>query len=528
MAEEKKRIVILGGGFGGVYTAMYLQKLIKKTDWEIVIINRENYFVYQPMLSEVVGGTLGILDTISSIERLVPNALLINREIEEINTEKKEIVISPKFSHTAETVKYDHLVVALGNVTDFRDTTGLHEHALPFKNLADTLQIRNHLIDVIETANVTQDPELKKQLLTFVVAGGGFSGTEMMAEVNDFARKMAKTHQNIDEKELHMILIHSKSRLMDAELSESLSHYVEKILKRKGVEIWLERKLTSATPVGAVLDNGEKIPSQTVISTVPSSPNPIVEASKLPLENGRIKTDGTMLVEGTDHVWSLGDCARIPLNGEQVCPPTAQFAVRQAKVLALNIQRTIEGKERKPFYFKSLGMLGALGHHNAFAEFFGKIRLSGLFAWFLWRFIYWVKLPGITRKIKVAFSWFLDTLFPSEMVQLKIAPLQGISKLHFETGEVVFNEGDIGDYLYIISSGKVEVIKKEGGKIAELGKGDFFGEIAILKQKTRTATIKCLEPTNILALRESDFGVLIDNFKDLRETFEKTGKKRES
>lgn len=530
MSDKKKRIAILGGGFGGIYTAMYLQKYLKKLpDWEIVIVNRENYFVYQPMLAEVVGGSVGILDTVSQIHRLIPKAKLMIREIDGVDLKKKQIILGPKYTHSVQILKYDHIVFALGNVTDFRGSTGLHEHALPFKNLTDTLRIRNHLIDVMETAATVEDPELKKQLLTFVVGGGGFSGVEIVAELNDFVRKMADKSANLDPCEIRVVLIHNKSRLMERELSESLSKYAEKILKKRGVEIRLEQTLMAATPQEALLDNGERIGSKTIISTVPSSPNPIIESLPLSLEKGKIKTDSTMLAEGTDHVWALGDCARIPLADGNFCPPTAQFAIREAKVLASNIIATIQGKERKPFFFKSLGMLGALGHHSAVAELFGCIKLSGFFAWLMWRAIYWAKLPGLDRKIKVAFSWILDMFFPIETVQLKIASSQGIVKLHFESGEVIFHEGDIGDYLYIITSGAVEAIKNKDGKphvLGQLRKGEFFGEVALMNQRTRTATIRCIEPTDVLALSKSDFGILIANFKNLRDTFEKIEKER--
>ncbi len=518
----EKRIVILGAGFGGIYTAMHLEKYLKDLPgWEVVIINRENYFVYQPMLSEVVGGSVGITDTISSITRLAPKCRLINREIEGIDLEKKQVILSPKFTHAVEPLNYDQLVFALGNVTDFRNERGLHEHALPFKNLADSLRIRNHLIDVVETASVTKDPVLKKQLLTFVVGGGGFSGVEITAEINDFVKKM------IDSKEIRIVLIHGKKRLMDKSLSESLSHYAEKLLKKRGVEILFERRLKIATPQTAILDNGEKIECQTIISTAPASANPIIESLPLPLEKGRLKTDRMMRVEGKSDIWALGDCAWIPLENGGICPQTAQFAVHQAKILAHNIAASILKKELKPFFFKSLGNLGALGHRSAFAELFGWLKLRGTLAWLLWRALYWIKLPGISRKIKVAFSWLLDAIFPLDPVQLKLSPSQGIAKLHFETGEVIFNEGDVGDYLYIITDGAVEVLKEKEGKIAELKKGEFFGEIALLNQRTRTATIRCTQPTDVLALRKSDFGVLIANFKELRETFEKVQKERQ-
>lgn len=527
-----KKIVILGGGFGGVYTARYLKKLLNNRDeYEVILINRENYFVFQPMLAEIVGGSLGILDSVSPLRRLLKGISLYIREIDSVDCANKKVILSPQFSHKALEIEYDHLVVAVGNVTDFRQAVGLHEHALPFKNLSDSMRIRNHLIDTVEDAAIEPDEKLRKMLLTYVIGGGGFSGTEIVAEVNDFVRRYAKQFPSINRNDIKVHLIHSQDRLLERELSPSLGRYAEKILKKRGVEIHFERKLTKSTPQGAILDNDEKIESKTVISTVPSSPNPIVEMMDLPKVKGKLKTDATMLVEGSSDIWAIGDCAAIPnLNQKDaICPPTAQFAIREAKVLAHNIHASFHEKKRKEFRFKALGMLGALGHYRAVAEFFGAIKISGFFAWFLWRMIYWLKLPGFDRKIKVGLSWTLDTIIPIETVQLKLSPSAGIASLHFEPGEVIFHQGDIGDYLYIIVTGEVEVIKEEDGKeniVATLKQGEFFGEIALLSHKKRTATIRCSQPCDVVAIRKSDFGVLIANFAQLKQEIVETEEQR--
>lgn len=426
ISKKKKKIVILGGGFGGVYTAIYLEKMLKKSDFEIILVNKENYFVYQPMLAEVVGGSLGLIDTVSSLKKLLPKTTLFMREILSIDLENKKVILAPEFSRTNLELEYDHLVFALGNVTDFRGIPGIHEHALPFKNLADAVAIRNQLIEVIEEAACEKDPDLKKELLTFVIGGGGFSGTEVAAEVNDFVRSLAKKYKEIDPKEIRVVLIHSQQRLMDKELSESLGNYSGKLLQKRGVEIRFGQRLTSASPNEAVIDQKEVIRAKTIISTVPSSTNPIIEKLKLPLEKGRIKTSIELQILGEKNLWAVGDCALIPTSdGKGFCPPTAQFAIREAKVLAKNIVASLRSEALSPFHFKCIGMLGALGHHRAVAELFGKIKFSGFFAWLMWRAIYWIKLPGFDRKLKVAFSWLLDTIIPIESVQLKMTPSKG-------------------------------------------------------------------------------------------------------
>ncbi len=528
--SKKQNILILGGGFGGAYTAMHLQSYLRQGKFEITLINRENYFVFQPMLAEVVGGSLDILDTINPLRKLLPKTKLYVREIEAIDIPNKKVILTPKFTHKTVEVPFDHLVFALGNVTDFRGMPGLHEHALPFKNLADSLTIRNQLIDVIEAASCESNATLRKQLLTFVVGGGGFSGTEVVAELNDFVHKLVKKHPSIDPNEIRVVLAHSKDRLMERELSPSLGKYAGKLLKKRGVDVRFQVRLRAATPEEAILDNGERIPCKTIISTVPSSPNPLIAGLDLKIEKGRIVTNRMMQAEGRTDIWALGDCAAIPkpLN-DGFYGPTAQFAIRQAKRLAKNIVAEIDGGVKKHFCFKPLGMMGALGHHSAVAEILGVFKFSGIFAWLLWRFVYLMKLPGLSRKLKVALSWILDTIVPIEAVQMKTAPSQGIAQFHFESKEIIFNEGDVGDYLYIIVDGKVEVFNTFDGKerrIAELGKGEYFGEMALLNQRSRLATVRCLSPVNVLALKKSDFGVLIANFSELKENFEQTERSR--
>lgn len=534
--KRKKRIVILGGGFAGVYTAKTLEKLFKhkRDEYEIALISRDNYFTFQPMIAEVVGGALGVLDSVSALRNLLKHTVLYIREISEIDVAEQKVTLSPNFTHKDLILSYDHLVIALGNVTDFRDSpAGLKEHALPFKNLSDAFVIRNRIIDVIETAAYETNEALKKKLLTFVVGGGGFSGIEVVAEINDLARKMAKQYPSINPEEIRVVLIHSKDRLVDKELSPSLGHYCGKVLQKRGVEIHFGKHLVSATPHEAILDTGEHIESATIISTVPSSSNPLVE--ELPVEKvrGRIATDEYLKSKSGKNIWALGDCAGVPLAGQKgkICPPTAQFATRQGKVVANNIWATCmkKTKKKKKFSFKALGMMAALGHRRAAAQLLGFIKLSGVFAWIFWRAIYWAKLPGFNRKLKVLFSWILDIIIPQENVQLKAKVKGGIKHLHYAKGDVIFQKGDVGDFLYVVVSGSVEILEekeKQTKQLAVLGKGEYFGEMALLNQKRRNATVRCLEDSNIIAIRKNDFHLLVTNFQDLKKDFEKTEKAR--
>lgn len=521
--SERKRIVILGGGFGGVYTAKYLEKALgRRDDFEIILINKENYFVFQPMLPEVISGSIGLLDPVNPIRRLLPKTTVHVREIEAVDLNKREVVVSPGFLPHSHRIPFDYLVVAMGNVTDFRGLRGLPEHAIPFKNLADALYLRNHVIRALEEAAIEhEDPVLRKQLLTFVVAGGGFSGVEVVAEVNDFVREVAKNYRGLDPSEIKVVLLHSQSRILP-EVSEDLALFAQKILTKRGVELRLNTRLEAATGEEAIIAGGERIPSRTLVSTVPSSPHPIIENLDLPKgKNARLIANKFLEVEGADRIYALGDCAMVPDPGtDGFCPPTAQHAIRQGKTIAINIVAAIRGGDKRAFDFKGLGKMGSLGRRSAVAEIMG-LKVSGFLAWWLWRTIYLMKMPGWSRRLKVASSWTLDLILPAELVELKLHRSAGITQEHFEPGETIFRQGDLGDRIYMVISGKAEAVREgidEEIVLAQINAGEFFGEMALLQQCARTATVRCLEPMDTLSLPKREFEMLTSYLPQLRES----------
>ena len=525
------RIIILGGGFGGVYTAMYLESLLRRrNDVELVLVNSENYFVFQPMLAEIISGNIGLLDTISPIHRLLRRTQLIIREVEGVDLEKQTVTLRPGFRPQLQTLAYDHLVFALGTVTDFRNQPGLREHAFRFKNLADAVHLRNHLIQVLSEASIEPDPDFRAALLTFVIAGGGFSGVEVAAEINDFVKAIARHFRTIRPQDVRVILIHSGNRILERELPERLGLWAQNILRQRGVDIRLNSRLKTASRDTAVLEQGERIATQTVVCTVPASCHPLLERLPLPNDRGRICVAPELNVEGFSNVWAVGDCALIPSpGGLGFAPPTAQHAVREAKTLAENIVAQIDGKRSRPFAFSGLGKMGSLGHRSAVAELFGCIRVSGFLAWVIWRTIYWWKLPGFDRKIKVGFSWFLDFLLPPEFVQLRLGSPDAISKAHFEAGEVVFRQGDLGDSLYIILAGDAEVFVQRDGQeqvIARMAAGEYFGEMALLGHTTRGATVRSLTAMDVLVVRAAAFETLVATLPDMRKSFEHVMRER--
>ncbi len=532
MSSSKKRVVVLGGGFAGVYAARELERIAARSgDLEIVLVSKENYFTFQPMLPEVISGSIGLTDTVSPLRELLPRTEIHVREVESVDLERRVVTTSPGFRPHAHAIEYDHLVLALGCVTDFRGLPGLPEHAMPFKNLADALLLRSRVIRALEEAAIEDhDPALRRQLLTFVVAGGGFSGVEVAAELNDFVRRVGARYRGIDPAEIRVVLLHSQDRILP-EVSEKLAAFATRILSSRGVEVRLNTRLAAATGEDAVLAGGERIPTRTLVSTVPSSPHPLIEALALPkAKNGRIVVDAELRVPGHENVWALGDCATVPAPSGGFAPPTAQHAIREAKTLARNVLAKERGTALAPFDFEGLGKMGSLGHRSAVAEIFG-FNVSGFVAWWLSRTIYLMKLPGWGRRLKVATSWTLDLLLPPELIELRLGGSLGVTQEHFEPGQEIFHQGDLGDRMYIVLSGAADVLRHdEQGetRLATVGPGEYFGEMALLNRTTRGATVRCRLAMNALSLPKREFGVLAAHMPELRKSVDEvmTGRER--
>ena len=518
MSMGPKQVLILGGGFAGVYAARYLEKLLKPEEADITLVNRENYWVYQPMLPEVISGSIGLTNVVSPIRRFCPRTNLVMREVEDIDLQNGIVTIGPGFRPRQLQIKYDYLVIALGSVTNFYGMPGLIENALPFRTLADAMVLRNHLIHVMEEADVEENPEMRRKLLTFVVGGGGFSGVEVMAELNDFVHAVKKSYNRLRNEPHRCVIVQAGDRIL-AEMSEPLAVFAQKILRKRGVEILLNDKLISATSERALLQSGIEIPCKTLISTVPSAPPPVLEKLACPKERGRLLVNtGLELKDYEGRVWALGDCASIKTVAGTRVPPTAQHAIREATTAAINIAASIRGGDRAQFAFEGLGTLGSLGHGAAVAQVFG-IKLSGLLAWFLWRCIYLMKMPGWDRKVRISTDWLLHLMFPPELAQTKVAAEYGIKSQHFRPGDMVFRQGDVGDSVYVIEQGECEVLREKDGSeevLANLARGDYFGEMALLSDQTRNATIRARSALNVLIIPKHDFNKLRESVPAFR------------
>ncbi len=521
-----KRVLILGGGFAGVYAAQRLEKVLRPDEAKIQLVNQENYLVYQPMLPEVISGSIGITDIVSPIRHLCPRTQLIMREVEAIDLARKVVTVSPGFRPRQLELPYDYLVIALGGVTNFYGMPGMIEHGKPFRTLADALALRNHLIQVLEEADVETDPVEQQKLLTFVVAGGGFSGVELIAELNDFVTSVKSSYGNLRNAKPRCVLVHPKDHILP-EMDQQLALFAEKILGERGVEILANDRVTAATSEKAVLKSGKEIPCKTMASTVPAAVPAVLQKLECQKDKGRLLANTRMELAGFEgQVWTVGDCAAATTMAGNPVPPTAQHATRAAELVADNIVAAIRGGQAREFAFEGLGKLASLGHYSAIAEIMG-VRVSGFLAWVLWRGIYLMKMPGLNRKVRIGLDWLVALLFPPDLVQIKAASEAGIVRQHFDAGETVFHQGDLGDNVYIIEKGQCAVLRGDD-HLADLGAGDYFGEMAVLGNVSRNATVRAVTATDVLLIPRGDFHKLKTSVPAFGAVFEDLAKARQS
>lgn len=524
------RIVILGGGFAGVSTAMELgRRTHRNRAIEVHLVSEENYFVFQPMLPEVVACGIEPSHILNPIRQLCKHAHFHCATVQSIDTGTREVVLVGADVRRTQVLQYHHLIVALGLTMDLSRIPGMTEHSLAIKTLGDAFHLRNHVLSKLEEADIEPDDEARRNALTFVTVGGGFSGVETIAEINDMIKAVLRYYPRARATGIRVVLIHSRDRILN-ELDEGLARFAEGKLRRRGVELILESRVKEATPSGIVLSDGRSIPAGTVICTVGNAPHPLIAQTELPQERGRVLVDEHLRVRELENIWALGDATLVPDSRRGgFCPPTAQYAMRQGKRCARNVLAVIEGRPTRPFAFGGLGQLAVVGHRSGVAHVLG-INIAGLPAWFLWRSVYFMKLPGLRSKIRVGIDWALDLIFPRDITKLAVERTERMRRAHFRTGDVIIRQGEIGDRFYIIEDGEVEVLQEnETGnsrRVATLRSGDSFGEIALLRDTLRTATVRCLTTVDVVTFSRTDFRALVGSHDVLRGEMSETVESR--
>jgi NADH dehydrogenase len=418
-ASGKTRIVILGGGFAGVTLAQRLERLTDESV-EVVLLSSENHLVFSPLLAEAVGREISPLHVVVPGRQMVRRTQWVTARATAVDRAANQVHYVSQAGERG-VLSYDHLVIACGSVVDLSIIPGLSTDAYPLKTLGDAVFLTNSLIGKLEEASVKNDPAERRRLLTVAVIGGGFSGVEVAGAINDLLARARRYYPQLHSESIRIVLLHRGDRIIPELHAKSLSEFALSKLRNRGIEVRLSTDAKEVQDGRVLLGNDEEIAAATVVCTIGNTKNPLLETLGLPLEKGKLKTDPDMQVTGTSNVWALGDSTTVPNAWDgKLSPPTAQFAMRQAKQLAANLARTLKAQGTRSFSYRPLGMMASIGHRNAVAEICG-LRISGIVGWLLWRSVYLAKMPTVLRKIEVALDWAWSILFRPNIVQVHLA-----------------------------------------------------------------------------------------------------------
>ena len=519
-------ILILGGGFAGLYAARNIQRLMGKTV-DIEIVNRENYFVFQPLLPEVAGGAISAVNAVSPLRFLTHDISMRKAEIDSIDPKAQTVTVFQGVQRRPTVLSYDHLIIALGSGSDLSRMPGLNEHAFTMKTLSDARRLRAHVIERLEHADITRLPEVKKGALTFTVIGGGFSGIETVGEIKELIDRSLCYYPNIQSSEIRVVVLEFADRILN-EMSGSLAGYAQKNLIERGIEIQLGVGVAKCTGTQLVTTTNEIIDTRTIVATIGNAPPSAVLKMPLAFQHGRILVGRDFRVQGYQNIWSIGDCALIPMkenasHRDDFAPPTAQFAVREAKQIASNIKAAVSDQPLKAFKYISKGSLASLGAGRGVAEVFG-IKLTGRAAWLLWRIYYISFLPGMQTRISVLWNWLMDWFSSRSVVQINSEDEQSARYVLYRAGDRIYETGARADGFYTVISGSVQItgIDKNTGKETSrvIEAGEHFGERLLLGATRRIATAVAMDDTKVLSLTRDEFLKLAEGLPFFHDYFE--------
>ena len=428
------RIVILGGGFGGIAVAQRLERRLRPGEGDITLISRENFSLFTPMLPEVSSGELDIRHVVTPIRSQLRRAHFVLADVRALDVAAGSVDITHTLTGREARIAYDQLVIALGSSTSTFGLPGVAERVFALKTLEDAGILRNRLVWLLELADSTNDAALRRRYLTIVVVGGGFTGVEATGEFVELFHSVLRFYPSIDRAMVRIVLVEGGDVLLPG-LPPRMGSYSAANLRKRGVEIRTGDGVASADDDGIVLQSGARIETATIVWSAGVAPAPAVAGTPLPrTRRGAIVVGRDFRVDGFENIWALGDCAAIPSGDGGFYPLTAQHAIREGPALADNLIATLRGLSTKPFAFNALGMMASLGARRAVAQLPGNRVLTGFLAWFLWRSYYLLRLPGLDRKLRVAFDWTLELLFPRDIAELRVYTREAQSSAASDAG----------------------------------------------------------------------------------------------
>jgi len=415
---KKTSVVIAGGGFAGLSASMYLDKtLARREDVEVTLISRENFILFTPMLHEVAAGDLYPGDIVNPLRRILRHVKFVEAEVQAIDLSTRRIRCVGGVARLTLEFEFDHLLLTLGSETNFFDLPGVSEWAVTMKSLFDAAMLRNRVIALLEEATFEKDAGRRRQLLTFVTAGGGFAGAETTGAINDFVREIIRYYPDLNEELIRVVVIHPGKFLLP-ELGEELGNYAEHKLRERKVEVIKGARVANYDGSLVTLTDGKSITASTLIWTAGVKPSPVIAPLPCQKERGRLLVSEYLAVTGVPGLWAAGDCAAVPIsNTEKFHPPTAQHGLREGLVAAKNIEAVVLDQPLNSFTFTTLGQLATIGRRTGVAMVFG-VKFSGFIAWCLWRTVYLMKLPRLSKKLRVMVGWTLDLLFSRDIEQM--------------------------------------------------------------------------------------------------------------
>ncbi|OON75650.1 NAD(P)/FAD-dependent oxidoreductase [Streptomyces tsukubensis] len=425
MVMEPARILVVGGGYVGMYTALRLQRKLRGGEAEVVVATPDPYMTYQPFLPEAAAGSISPRHVVVPLRRLLNGCELVLGDVTSIDHATRTAYIST--SVTEETGKppveitYDELILAPGSVSRTLPVPGLAEHGVGFKTMQEAIGLRNHVIEQMDIASSTRDPAVRDAALTFVFVGGGYAGVEALGELEDMARYASRYYHNIEPGDMKWILVEASDRILP-EVGSELGQYTVRELRRRNVDVRLKTRLDTCEDRVATLDDGSRFPTRTVVWTAGVKPHPLLAATDLPLDGrGRLRCTARLAVEGVSHAWAAGDAAAVPdLTADtpgRECAPNAQHAVRQARALADNVLAALRGEEPTDYVYRHAGSVASLGLHKGVAHVYGR-KIKGYPAWFMHRAYHLSRVPTVNRKARVLSEWILAAFFKREIVSL--------------------------------------------------------------------------------------------------------------
>jgi len=425
LSLAKKNIVVIGGGFGGTQLVKKLERNLSD-EWRVVLISEENYTTFNPMLAEVVGASVLPSHVIAPIRRMVRKTRFISARVTSVDTKAKAVHFEGEAQDAS--ISYEHLVLAFGSRANTDLVPGMAQHAMPFKLLGDALKLRNRVVEQMEKAEFEEDPEIRKWLGHFVIIGAGFSGVEVAGAIQDFIQSSHRHYPRLHDEDLTVTMIH-RADLPLKEMSSSLGLHALERMPLRGIRMWMDSRVEEVDERGVITDTYGRVDAATVVCTIGTKPNPLVEQMNIPNERGRILVNEDMSVVEHSNLWAIGDCALVcNAHDGKHAPPTAQFAIRQGQQLADNILHVVRGESTQPFNYQSKGAMATIGHLNGVAELPGGRSIGGFPAWLMWRAFYLSLMPTFAKKTRIFFEWTWSMLFSPDIINLRFTTTDDCDK----------------------------------------------------------------------------------------------------